>query len=140
MKKMTVTITFAMSAMLCSCGFMTPVKQYAGDQLRPSDVAVIKSYEGAPFSGDFHATITGYTRSESNGSGEHKKFGLPGFTDYPNEIHVLAGEYEVQVYCFRGLTSHRPKKTLSVEAGKTYVLQCKVLDGIALIQVNVNYY
>ncbi len=136
MKK--ITITVAMTAMLCSCGFMTPAKQYAGDALRLSDVAAIKGYLGTPFSGDYHATIIGYTKIEVSGPGERKKFGLPGFTDYPNEIHVRAGEYEVQVYCFRGLTSHQPTKTLELQAGKTYLLQCKVRDGQALIHVNAS--
>ena len=125
-----------MAAMLCSCGFMTPAKQYEGDGQGLSDVAVIKGYLGTAFSGDYHATIIGYTKSESNGPSERKKFGLPGFSDYPNEIHVLAGEYEVQVYCFKGLTSHRPTKTLAVEAGKTYALQCEVRDGQPVIHVN----
>ena len=136
MKK--ISISVVMAAMLCSCGFMTPAKQYAGETLSPSDVAVIKGYLGTPFSGDYHATIIGYTKNESSGSGERKKFGLPGFTDYPNEIHVKAGEYEVQVYCFKGLTSHRPTKTLALQAGKTYLLQCEVRDGQALIHVNAS--
>lgn len=126
------------TAMLCSCGFMTPAKQYTGDGLGASDIAVIKSHVGNLFSDEYHATITGYTRIESNGPEEQKKFGLPGFTDYPNEIHVLAGEYEVQVYCFKGLTSHRPRKTLVLQAGKTYVLQCEVRDGQPLIHVNAS--
>jgi len=133
-----ITITVVMTAMLCSCGFMTPAKQYAGDGLGPSDVAVIKSYLGTPFSGEYHATITGYTKNESSGPSERKKFGLPGFTDYPNEIHVLAGDYEVQIYCFKGLTSHRPTKTLAFQAGKTYLLQCQVRDGQAYIHVNAS--
>jgi hypothetical protein len=124
--------------MLCSCGFMTPAKQYAGDGLGPTDVAVIKGYLGTAFSGDHHATIIGYTKNESNRAGEQKRFGLPGFTDYPNEIHVLAGEYDVQVYCFKGLTSHRPRKTLALQAGKTYVLQCAVQDGQPFIHVNAS--
>jgi hypothetical protein len=136
MKKINVSVV--MTAMLCACGFMTPAKQYPGNRLGSADVAVIKGYLGSPFSGDYHATITGYTKNESNGSGERKKFGLPGFTDYPNEIQVLAGEYEVQVYCFKGLTSHRPRKTLTLQAGKTYLLQCEVQDGQALIHVNAS--
>jgi hypothetical protein len=131
-------IAAVMMAMLCSCGFMTPAKQYAEDERGASDIAVIKSHVGNPFSDEYHATISGYTKNESNGPGERKKFGLPGFTDYPDEIHVLAGEYEVQVYCFKGLTSHRPRKTLALQAGKTYVLQCEVRDGQALIRVNAS--
>ena len=136
MKKLSLAV--AMAAMLCSCGFMTPAKQYAGDTVSPSDVAVIKGYLGTAFSGDYHATIISYAKNESNGPGERKKFGLPGFTDYPNEIHVLAGRYDVQVYCFKGLTSHRPTKTLALQAGKTYLLQCEVRDGQALIHVNAS--
>ena len=136
MKK--VFISVVMVTMLCSCGFMTPAKQYEGDGLGPSDVAVLKGYLGTAFSGDYHATIIGYTKNESNGPGEHKKFGLPGFTDYPNEIHVLAGRYEVQVYCFKGLTSHRPRKTLALQGGKTYLLQCGVEDGQPFIHVNAS--
>jgi hypothetical protein len=133
-----VFISVVMVAMLCSCGFMTPAKQHAGDTVSPSDVAVLKGYLGTAFSGDYHATIIGYTKNESNGPGERKKFGLPGFTDYPNEIHVLAGRYEVQVYCFKGLTSHRPRKTFALQAGKTYLLQCGVEDGQPFIHVNAS--
>jgi len=112
---------------------MTPAKQYAGESLGAPSIAVIKSYVGNPFLDEYHATITGYTKLESTGPGEHKAFGLPGFTDYPNEIHVLPGEYEVQVYCFKALSSHRPTKTLPVQAGKTYLLKCDVRDGQAVI-------
>lgn len=122
--------------MQCACGFMNPAKQYAGEDLGASDIAVIKSHVGSPFPDEYHATISGYTKSESTGFAEQKKFGLPGFTDYPKEIHVPAGEYEVQVYSFWGLTNHRPKKTLVLQAGKTYIFQCEVRDGQALIHVN----
>jgi hypothetical protein len=132
------SLAVLMTALLGACGFMTPTQQYAGDALGATDIAVVKGYLGKPFSGDYHATIIGYTKNESNGPGERKKFGLPGFTDYPNEIHVLAGEYEMQVYCFKGLTSHRPTKTLALQAGKTYLLQCEVRDGQALIHVNAS--
>jgi len=131
-----IAIAIVITTVLCSCGFMTPAKQYEGGRLGAADIAVIKSYLGKPFSDEYHATIIGYARIESNGPGERKEFGLPGFTDYPDEIHVLAGEYEVQVYCFNGLTSHRPKKTLALQAGKTYVLKCEVQDGQALIHAN----
>ena len=124
--------------MLCSCGFMTPVKQYAGDGQGASDIAVIKSYVENPFSDEYHATIIGYTKNEPTGPGEQKKFGLPGFTDYPSEIHVLAGEYEVQVYCFKGFSSHRPRKTLKLQAGQTYLLKCEVRDGKTDIKVHAN--
>jgi hypothetical protein len=133
-----ILISAVAATMLCSCGFMTPVKQYAGEGLAASDVAVIKSHVGSPFSGEYHATISGYTKNVSTGVAEQKKFGLPGFTDYPKEIHVLAGEYEVQVYCFRGLTSHSPKKTMALQAGKTYVLHCEVRDGRPLIHVTAS--
>ena len=136
MSMKTITIAVVMTATLCSCGFMTTTKQYEGDRLGVADVAVIKSHLGKPFSDEYHATISGYRRNESTGVGEQKKLGLPGFTDYPDEIHVLAGEYEVQVYCFNGLSSHRPRKTLALEAGKTYVLRCEVRDGQAVVHVN----
>lgn len=129
-------ITIIVTSMLCSCGFMTPAKQYASDSLAETDIAVIQSYVGVPFSDEYHATITGYTKIESNGSGEQKKFGVPGFTDYPSEIHVLPGEYEVQVYCFKGFSSHRPKKKLVLQAGQTYLLRCDVRNDQALISVN----
>jgi hypothetical protein len=91
---------------LGACGFMTPAKQYAGDVQGLSGIAVIKGFVGKPFSDDFHATIRGYSKLEASGSGEQKHFGMPGFTDYPSEIQVLAGEYKVLVYCFNGFTSY----------------------------------
>lgn len=132
------TITVIAASMLCSCGFMTPAKQYAGDSQGATDIAVIQSYVGNPFADEYHATITGYTKIGSTGPGERKKFGLPGFTDYPSEIHVLPGEYEVQVYCFKALSSHRPRKTLTLQAGTTYLLKCDVRDGQAVIEVHAN--
>lgn len=129
-------IAVIVTSLLCSCGFMTPAKQYAGDGLGETDIAVIRSYVGVPFSNEYHATISGYTKIEDNASVEEENFGLPGFTDYPSEIHVLPGEYEVQVYCFKGFSSHRPKKTLTVQAGQTYLLKCEVRNNQAFIDVN----
>lgn len=129
-------IAIIATSMLCSCGFMTPAKQYQGDSLGAADIAVIQSVVGTPFADDYHATIIGYTKIEPNGSGEQKEFGLPGFTDYPSEIHVLPGEYEIQVYCFKGFSSHRPRKTLTLQAGQTYLLKCDALNDQAFIGVN----
>lgn len=129
-------ITIITTSMLCSCGFMTPAKQYAGDSLGAAEIAVIQSVVGPPFADAYHATISGYTKIEPSGSGEQKEFGLPGFTDYPSEIHVLPGEYEIQVYCFKGFSSHRPKKLLALQAGQTYLLKCDVRNDQAFIDVN----
>jgi hypothetical protein len=135
--KNTLIATVAAS-MLGACGFMTPAKQYAGDVQGAAGIAVIKGFVGKPFSNDFHATIRGYSKLDSTGPVEEKQFGLPGFTDYPSEIQVLAGEYKVQVYCFSGFTSYRPSATLSTMVGKTYLLKCKVLDGQAFFDVNTS--
>ena len=136
MKNMLIAAVAA--TMLGACGFMTPAKQYAGDVQEVTGVASIKAHLGIPFSDDYHATITGFTKIEPAGSGEHKRFGLPGFTDYPREIQVLAGAYKVEVYCFRGFSSYRPSVTLTAVAGKTYALQCDVRDGKAFIDVHVS--
>ena len=133
MKKL---IPFIVAPMLCACGFMTPAKQYAGDRLDAADIAVLQSYLGTPFGDEYHATITGYTKIGPAGPGEQKTFGLPGFTDYPSEIHLLPGEYEVHIYCFKGLASHRPKKTLALQAGQTYLLKCELQNGQAFVNVN----
>lgn len=121
---------------LGACGFMTPAKQYAGDAQDVSGIAVIKGFVGKPFSDDFHSTIRGYSKIETSGSGEQKQFGIPGFTDYPSEIQVSAGEYKVQVYCFSGFTSYRPNTTLHLRMGKTYLLKCEVHDGQASVVVH----
>lgn len=126
------------STVLVACGFMTSTKQYAGEVHDASGIASIKGHIGIPFSDEYHATITGFTRTETRGTGEQKKFGLPGFTDYPSEIQVLAGEYEVHVYCFRGFSSYRPSTRLTVVAGKTYSLKCEVLDGQAVIKAHAS--
>ena len=131
-------ISIIVASMLCSCGFMTTAKQYAGNRQGVNAIAVIQSYVENPFADEYHATITGYTKIEPIGPSEIKKFGLPGFTDYPSEIHVLPGEYEVQVYCFKGFSSYRPRKTLTLQAGQTYLLQCDVRDGQAVIEVHAN--
>jgi hypothetical protein len=129
-------MTIIATSMLCACGFMTPSQQYAGDRLAVTDIAVLQSYVENPLADEYHATITGYAKIAANGLREQKDFGLPGFTDYPSEIHVLPGEYEVQVYCFKGFSSQRPKKTLMLQAGQKYLLKCGVKDGQAFIAVN----
>ncbi|OHX37473.1 hypothetical protein BJL95_05470 [Methylomonas sp. LWB] len=134
MKNVMTTIA---ASMLCSCGFMTPAKQYAGDSLGPDEIAVIQSVVGSPFADAYHTTIIGYSKIEPNGSGERKEFGWPGFTDYPSEIHLLPGEYEIQVYCFKGFSSRRPKKTLAVQAGRIYRLKCDVRNDQALVTVSL---
>jgi hypothetical protein len=123
---------------LGACGFMTPTKQYAGDVQGLSGIAVIKGFVGKPFSDDFHVTIRGYSKLEGFGSGEQKQFGIPGFTDYPSEIQVLAGEYKVPVYCFKGFTSYRPTTTIPMQAGKTYLLKCEVHDAQASVLVHAS--
>ena len=133
-----ILIATVAASMLGACGFMTPAKQYAGDVQGMSGIAVIKGFVGMPFSDDFHATIRGYSKRESSGLGEEKQFGISGFTDYPSEIQVLAGEYKVQVYCFSGFTSYRPSTTLPLLVGKTYLLKCKVRDGEAFVDVHTS--
>ena len=117
---------------------MTPVKQYAGDVQDPPRIAVVKGYVGNPFSDEYHTTITGYTKLESSGLGEQRKFGIPGFTDYPSEIHLLAGEYSVQVYCFKGFSSYRPNMSMHLQAGKTYLLRCELRNSQAIIDVRTS--
>jgi len=126
------------ASMLGACGFMTPAKQYAGDVQGVSGIAIIKGFVGKPFSDDVHTTIRGYSKLEISGPGEEKRFGLPGFTDYPHEIQVLAGAYKVQVYCLNGFTSYRPTATLPMQVGKTYLLKCEVHDGQASVVVHAS--
>jgi hypothetical protein len=133
-----IVITTVAASMLAACGFMTPAKQYAGEVQGASGIAVIKGIVGKPFSDDYHATIRGYSKIESSGPGEHKQFGIAGFTDYPNEIQLLAGTYNVQVYCFSGFTSYRPSTTLPLQAGKTYALKCEVREGQASVDVRTS--
>ena len=133
-----ILISVVAASMLGACGFMTPAKQYSGDVQGFASIAVIKGLVGKPFSDDFHATIRGYTKLESSGPGEHKQFGLPGFKDYPSEIQVLAGEYKVQVYCFKGFMSYRPSTTMALQSGKTYMLKCELGNGHVVIQVHAS--
>jgi hypothetical protein len=133
-----ILIAAVVASMLGACGFMTPAKQYAGEVQGVSGVAVIKGFVGKPFSDEYHATIRGYSKIESSAPGKHKQFGIPGFTDFPNEIQLLAGSYNVQVYCFNGFTSYRPSTTLPLQGGKTYMLKCEVREGEASIDVRIS--
>ena len=81
--------------MQCACGFMNPAKQYAKEDLGVFDIAVIKSHVEARSRMNTTPPFPVTQKSESTGFAEQKKFGLPGFTDCPKEIHVPAGEYEV---------------------------------------------
>lgn len=126
------------ATLLGACGFMTPAKQYDGAIQSLSGIAVIKGDIGVPFSEEYHTTILGFTEVTPSGLGKQRKFGIPGFTDYPSEIQVLAGEYKFHVYCFRGFSSYRPSTPLTVVAGKTYLLKCEVRDGQPVIDVHTS--
>lgn len=123
----------SLSALLCSCGFMTPAQQYAGDRKAVSEVAVVRSYHGSPLGDEYHATISGYSQKPASGPSVVKRLGLPGFTDYPNEIHLDPGSYALELYCFKSLTkpTFRPTLEVVVKAGVTYTVKCDIADGKA---------
>jgi hypothetical protein len=113
---------------------MTPVKQYPGANKSPAEVAVIKGILSSPMGDDYHATITGISGTSESQSVQ-KRFGLPGFTDYPHEIHVNPGTYQVGVYCFKSLTrpTYRPVVEIHAKPATTYALKCAVADGAASV-------
>lgn len=115
---------------LCACGFMTPVKQYDGEARHLQEITVIKAHAGRPFTSEIHATISGYMYSTPSGTSQRKSFGIKGFTDYPHMVQVLAGQYEVELYCFNFPTPsvHRSVQVLA-RPGHTYLLKCELEDG-----------
>ena len=128
----------SLSMLLCSCGFMTPAQQYAGDRKEVSEIAVIQSYHGSPLGEEFHATISGYSYKPDAGPSVVKRFGLPGFTDYPREIQLDPGSYALELYCFKSLTkpTFRPTFEMVVKAGYTYTVKCEAADGKATVVVS----
>ena len=119
------------SVLLCSCGFMTPAQQYAGDRKGVSEIAVIQSYQGSPLGDEYHATISSYATKLEAGPSVVKRFGLPGFTDYPREIQLNPGVYALELYCFKSLTkpTYRPTFEISVKAGYAYTVKCDAAEG-----------
>ena len=128
----------SLSVLLCSCGFMTPAQQYAGDRKDVSEIAVIQSYHGSPLGEDYHATISGYYYKPEAGPSVVKRFGLPGFTDYPREIQLNPGSYALELYCFKSLTkpTFRPTLEVSVKAGYAYTVKCDAAAGKAAVFVS----
>jgi hypothetical protein len=128
----------SLSVLLCSCGFMTPAQQYAGDQRQVSEIAIIQSYHGSPLGDEYHATISGYSYRPDSGPSVVKWLGLPGFTDYPREIHLSPGSYALELYCFKSLTkpTFRPTFDIVVKAGTAYTLKCEAADGNATVFVS----
>jgi hypothetical protein len=128
----------SLSAMLCSCGFMTPAQQYAGAQKDVSEIAVIQSYLGSPLGDEYHATIAAYSHRLETGASVVKRFGLPGFTDYPREIRLNPGDYVLELYCFKSLTkpTYRPTLDVSVKAGYAYTVKCVPSEGKASVFVS----
>jgi hypothetical protein len=124
-----------LSTGLCACGFMTPAKQYAGAQKDLSEVAVIQAYLASPLGEAYHATISGYADKPETGASTVKRFGLPGFTDYPREIQLSPGTYALDLYCFKSLTkpTYRPTLEMSVKAGYTYTVKCDASAGNASV-------
>ena len=123
----------SLSMLLCSCGFMTPAQQYAGDRKEVSEIAVIQSYHGSPLGDEYHATISGYSYKPEAGPSVVKRFGLQGFTDYPREIRLNPGVHAIELYCFKSLTkpTFRPTLEISVKAGYAYTLKCEASGGKA---------
>lgn len=128
----------SLSVSLCSCGFMTPAQQYAGDRKDMSEIAVIQSYHGSPLGGEYHATISGYSYKPDAGPSVVKRFGLPGFTDYPREIQLNPGVYALELYCFKSLTKPtvRPTMEIAVKAGYAYTVKCDAAEGKASVFVS----
>ena len=128
----------SLSVFLCSCGFMTPAQQYAGDRKDMSEIAVIQSYHGSPLGEDYHATISGYSYKPEAGPSVVKRFGLPGFTDYPREIQLNPGVYALELYCFKSLTkpTFRPTMEIAVKAGYAYTVKCDASEGKASVFVS----
>jgi hypothetical protein len=127
-----------LSTLLCSCGFMTPARQYAGERKNASEIAVIQSYTGSPLGDEYHATISGYSYKIETGASIVKRFGLPGFTDYPREIQLNPGTYVLEMYCFKSLTkpTFRPTLEVSVKAGYAYTVKCVPSEGKASVFVS----
>jgi hypothetical protein len=127
-----------LSTLLCSCGFMTPAQQYAGERKDTSEIAVIQSYVGSPMGDEYHATISGYSYQPEAGPSIVKHLGLPGFTDYPREIHLNPGNYALELYCFKSLTkpTFRPTFEISVKAGYAYTVKCDAAEGKATVVVS----
>jgi hypothetical protein len=123
--------TVLLSALLCSCGFMTPSQQYSGEQKALSEIAVIQSHQGSLLGDEYHATISGYAYKIHTVKPVIQHFGLPGFTDYPREIHLNPGSYTLELYCFKSLAKPTFRSTLdvSVKAGYSYKVKCVADEG-----------
>lgn len=128
----------ALSVLLCSCGFMTPAQQYPGDRRATSEIAVVHSYHGSPLGDEYHATISGYSYKPESGPPVVKRLGLPGFTDYPSELHLSPGSYVLELYCFKSLTkpTFRPTFDIVLKAGSAYTVKCAAADGKASVFVS----
>jgi len=131
-------VAVPLSLVLCACGFMTPAQQYAGNPKGTSEIAVINSYQGSLLGEEYHATISGYSSAPDAGASVVKRFGLPGFTDYPREIQLNPGVYTLELYCFKSLTkpTSRPTLEVSVKAGYAYTVKCDAAAGKATVFVS----
>ena len=131
-------VAVPLSVLLCSCGFMTPAQQYAGNRKSTSEIAVIQSYHGTLLGEEYHSTISGCSTNPETGPSVVKRFGLPGFTDYPREIQVNPGVYALEMYCFKSLTkpTFRPTLEISVKAGYAYTVKCDASEGKATVFVS----
>lgn len=133
-----VFLVVSLSGLLSACGFMTPAQQYAGDQKAVSEIAVIQGYSGRLLGEDYHATISGFAYKSEPGPSVVKRFGWPGFTDYPREIQLDPGNYVLELYCFKSLTkpTFRPTLALSAKAGHAYTVKCDASQGKASLFVS----
>ena len=103
-----------------------------------SEIAVIQSYHGSPLGEEYLATISGYSTKPETGPSVVKRFGLPGFTDYPREIQLNPGLYALELYCFKSLPkpTFRPTLEISVKTGYAYRVKCDATGGKAAVFVS----
>ncbi|MBC7377746.1 MAG: hypothetical protein H7346_10015 [Burkholderiaceae bacterium] len=117
---------------------MTPAQQYPGEPKPVAEIAVIQAYVGSPLGDEYHATISGVSHQAVTGQSSVKRFGLPGFTDYPREIQLTPGSYALELYCFKSLTkpTFRPTYAIAVKAGYAYTVKCDVSEGKATVSIS----
>jgi hypothetical protein len=127
-----------LAASLGACGFMTPPQQYPGLKRPGAEIAVIQAYQGSLMGDEYHATIAGYAQPAGSAGPAVKRFGLPGFTDYPHEIHLDPGPYTLEMYCFKSLAlpTYRPTFDIAVKAGHVYTVKCDAAQGHATVSVS----
>ena len=110
---------------LTSCAYV-PRHEYSGSKKPKTEISIVKGFYPGFMKEGFSSAISGYSKIENEAPTAFKSLGN-SMVGFPNEIHLLPGNYIIQMYCFTVDAYTTPNIAIETKAGYTYVITCEVI-------------